>query len=727
MIAELLTYFALLSLVTTVLVVSLPGAVRARMWMGLPLAAIAAAGAGAALYRITGDLLAAEFLPVLALLVGLLARVLFKGWSYLASILMASIAFAGLLYLVYSVLAAVADPLGPIVWLGTVVLLLVEVIAFGLTLSYAFEVLDVLSRRRAHLHRLDPRYLPFVAIQVPSYNEPVEVVSRTLESLARLDYPNYMVQVVDNNTKDAVVWRPLEALCQTFGPRFHFIHLERWPGFKAGALNEATRRLPGQVEVIGIVDADYVVEPNWLRETVGHFADPKVAFVQTPQHYRDWEDDRYLRGLFYSYRYFFDVTMPSRANRNAIIFAGTMGLIRRSLFEQIGGWSIETVTEDAEASLRMLGAGYSGVYVKAPYGQGLMPLTFDGLKKQRFRWALGGIQILRMHWRELLPFAPHRLRLTIGQRIHYLLGSVQWFGDLLTAVFTVLLLLTALVTVLHHRLPVREILGPLALVPLVFLVTGVGRALWAIRTTAHCSLGDAVRCLRCWFALSWVVTLACLRGMVRREAAFLRTPKRKEGQSVWQAIRSSRAESMIAALSAAAAIAIVAVMAPTLTALTFGSIGIFVLALLLLWLAAVYSSAPWASFAAEGIRLTPLRAAYRRSSQSTGEWPERGVPTVVRFGVPLAIGAGLAAVVLASGLLSPTKTQPPADAPPVKEVVASTPTPKPTPSPTPTPTATPTPTPTPTSSPRPTPTPTPTPRPTPSSTPTPTPAATPTP
>ena len=674
------------------------------MWAGLPLGVIAAAAAGAGLYRLTNDLSAAEVLPLFALLLGLLARLLFRGWSYLASLLMASVTLAGLFYLAYSVLAAIADPLGPIVWMGTVVLLVAEVVAFGLTLSYAFEVLDVLSRRRARLHRIDPRHLPFVAIQVPSYNEPVEVVSRTLESLARLNYPNYIVQVVDNNTRDAVVWRPLEALCQSFGPRFHFIHLEQWPGFKAGALNEATRRLPPEVEVIGVVDADYVVESGWLHDTVGHFADPQVAFVQTPQHYRDWEDDRYLRGLFYSYRYFFDVTMPSRANRNAIIFAGTMGLIRRSVFDQIGGWSTETVTEDAEASLRMLGAGYRGVYVKVPYGHGLMPLTFDGLKKQRFRWALGGIQILRMHWRELVPFAPHRLRLSIGQRIHYLLGSVQWFGDLLTVVFTVLLLLTALVTVLNHRLPVREIIGPLALVPLVFLVTGLGRALWAIRTTAHCSLGDAVRCLRCWFALSWVVSLACLRGLVRREAAFLRTPKRKEGQSVWQAIRSSRAESLIATLSAAAAIAIVAVTAPTLTTLSIASVGAIVLAILLLWLALVYSSAPWASFAAEGIRLTPLRAAYRRSSQSTGDWPERGVPALVWVAIPVGLAAAFAALVFASGLLSPNTTQPPSDTPPLSQVVAPTPTPTPKPSLTPTPGPTPTPTPTL----RPTPSPTPT-------------------
>ncbi|HSR23677.1 MAG TPA: glycosyltransferase, partial [Candidatus Eisenbacteria bacterium] len=696
MIAELLAFFALLSLVTTVLVL-FPGAVRARAWLGLPLGLVAVAAAGGALLLLTGDLTAAEFLAAWAVLMGLVARLLLERWSYLASLLISSLLLAGVTYLVYSVLAAVVDPLGPVVWAGTVLLLLLEMAALGLTMSYAFEVLDVLSRRGQVEHPFDPYYQPLVAIQVPTYNEPVEVVSKTLESLAALDYPRYLVQVVDNNTKDPLVWRPIEALCQQFGPRFEFIHLENWPGYKAGALNEATRRLPPEVEVVGIVDADYVVEPGFLRATVGHFADPGVAFVQTPQNYRDWEDDSYLRGLFLSYRYFFDVTMPARAHRNAIIFAGTMGLVRRSVLEAIGGWNPDTVTEDAEASLRMLGAGYRGVYEPRAFGSGLMPLTFDGLKKQRFRWALGGVQILRMHWRELVPFARHRLRLTTGQRIHYLLGSVQWFGDLLTVVFTVLLVLTAAVTLLHHRLPVREIVGPLAVVPLLFLVTGVGRALWAIRTTARCTFGDAVRCLRCWFALSWVVSLACMRGMVKQQAAFLRTPKRKEGRSVWQAIQASRAESLMAALAVIAAVAIL---------VSVVSLGTIALALLLLWLALLYSSAPWASFAAEGIRLTPLRVAYRRSSQSTGDWPEHGVPVAVRIGVPLALAGAAVAALLLAAPGTPNQPAPPADLPRIEQQVPpiAVTTPRPTATPTPTSTPTSTPTPTPTSTPTATPT-----------------------
>ena len=125
-IAELLVFFALLSLTTTV-VILLPGAVRARIWFGLPLGALAAAGGGAGLYWLTNDLAAAEVLAGLALVFGLIGRILLSGWSYLAALLMVAILFAGVYYLVYSVLQAASDPLGPIVWLGSVVLLLLEV------------------------------------------------------------------------------------------------------------------------------------------------------------------------------------------------------------------------------------------------------------------------------------------------------------------------------------------------------------------------------------------------------------------------------------------------------------------------------------------------------------------------------------------------------------------------------------------------------------------------
>jgi cellulose synthase/poly-beta-1,6-N-acetylglucosamine synthase-like glycosyltransferase len=638
-ILECVIFFALL-LVTTMVAALLPGTIGARFWIGLPVCVLALTAAAVAFLAIMNDGPAMSVLVLSALALVLLMRALQPRWSFLGAQVFVAVTVASIAYLVYAALQTFLAGLSIVAVIASAVLLILEVLALLLSISFTFEICDVLSRHEPARVVPPLTRMPWVALQVPSYNEPVDVVRPTLESLAKVNYPNVMIQVVDNNTTDPEVWKPLEQLCKDLGERFTFVHLENWPGFKAGALNETTKYLPEQVEILGIVDADYSVHPQWLQDTIGHFDDPSVAFVQTSQHYRNWEDNRYLRGLFYSFRYFFDLTMPCRNHRNAIIFCGTMGLIRRSAFQEIGGWNQECITEDAEASLRILGHGYRGVYDRYAYGEGLMPLDFDGLKKQRFRWALGGIQILKFHWRELLPLAPHRLRLTIAQRIHYLLGSVQWFAEVLTASFTILLLATALATSLHQRLPVRQLTGAVLAIPLAFAATGVMRALWAMRRACRSSYADSLSALRVWFALSWVVTLACLRGLFRKRAEFLRTPKSKERGSLLSALRASRAETVltVAAIGGGAAMLL---RSPALTTVVLG--------LLLFFEAFVYSNAPWASLASEGIILTPERRAYARSPQNTGDRPAVRGGLVVPVGLTaLAAAAAVAALVVSS-------------------------------------------------------------------------------
>ncbi len=306
-----------------------------------------------------------------------------------------------------------------------------------------------------------------------------------------------------------------------------------------------------------------------------------------------------------------------------------------------------------------------------------MPLDFDGLKKQRFRWALGGIQILKFHWRELLPLARHRMRLTVAQRIHYLLGSVQWFAEVLTAVFTILLLATALATSLHQRLPVRQLTGAVLAIPLAFAATGVLRAMWAMRRACQSSYADSLSALRVWFALSWVVTLACLRGLVQKRADFLRTPKSKEGGSLLAALRASRTETLltIAAILGGAA-------------MLFRSPGLatVILGLLLFFEAFVYSNAPWASMAAEGIILTPERQAYARSPQNTGDRPawRRRARGRCRSGLTaLVAAAAVAALVVSSPSDRAPFSGPQQDLPRIGNVAPNFgvgPTPNPTPS-----------------------------------------------
>ncbi len=324
----------------------------------------------------------------------------------------------------------------------------------------------------------------------------------------------------------------------------------------------------------------------------------------------------------------------------------------------------------------MLARGHIGIYVPRAYGEGLMPLSFDGLKKQRFRWALGGVQILRLHWRRLLQ--PGRgERLTVAQRIHYLLGNVQWFGDVLMFCFTVLLLLTALSTAMHHQLPIRQLTGVALGLPIAFLASGLLRAVWAMRLTTRCTWRDAIAGLQVWFALSWVVAVACLRGLVRFHTTFLRTPKTKESEaSVIKAFRAAQVETLLACVGLAAAI-VMLIRAP--------SVPTIALAALLVFQAAIYANAPWAGASAEGIHLTPLRRAYKSSAQSTGVRPGFGAETLA---VPVALAlVGLVLMLLIS-LATPAPPPEPGSSGQAAPVTSPHATPSGTPSPSPSPSAT---------------------------------------
>ncbi|HWN76908.1 MAG TPA: glycosyltransferase, partial [Bradyrhizobium sp.] len=178
---------------------------------------------------------------------------------------------------------------------------------------------------------------PKVSIHVPAYFEPPEMLKQTLDAVSRLDYPNFECVVIINNTPDPDFWQPIQDHCRALGERFKFINAEKVEGFKAGALRIAMDRTAADAEIIGIIDADYVVQPEWLKDLVPVFADPRVGLVQAPQDHRD--GDRSLMHYIMNGEYagFFDIGMVQRNEANAIIVHGTMCLIRRAAMDMAGG------------------------------------------------------------------------------------------------------------------------------------------------------------------------------------------------------------------------------------------------------------------------------------------------------------------------------------------------------------------------------------------------------
>jgi cellulose synthase/poly-beta-1,6-N-acetylglucosamine synthase-like glycosyltransferase len=535
---------------------------------------------------------------------------------------------------------------------GGLLLWLFELFAALLACAYLWEICDALGSEhwRRRLEKPDPGRvpdgdLPFVSLHVPAHNEPPDMVIETLRALSRLDYPNYEVIVIDDNTDEEALWRPVEAWCARHGAKFK--HLEDWPGYKSGALNYALRELTDpRAEIIGVVDSDYQLKPGFLRRCAPLFADSWVGFTQAPQDYRGFERARYYRRLYYSYSYFFAVSQPSRNERDGAIFAGTMGLIRRVALEQLGGWDEWCITEDAELSLRLLRAGWSGLHVDESWGQGIMPLTFEALKGQRYRWCFGGIQILRMHWRSLLPgrSSPQN-RMSTGQRWSYLAGAVQWYGDLLGLVFLAFLLAGAVNLATGGGELFRKLTAFLVATVPVLVLLGLVRAVALLRRGTGASWRDALGAFFIWQSTSLVVARASVLALFAKKAAFLRTPKTTEKQKWWEALRANWAESALALLGFAG-------IAAALTKAT--ELAGPLLAVLLLFPTLGMAAAPFNSWAAQRAALPPTLREWR-----TQEWRRSRDRRVLVRGAAAGGVVTVGAVVVAAValMLAPSRQQ----------------------------------------------------------------------
>ena len=418
---------------------------------------------------------------------------------------------------------------------GVLVLLLVE----------AHEWAEALwSRHRASALVCAPDgRVPKVSIHVPAYAEPPELLIETLRSLAALDYANFEVVVIDNNTADERLWRPVEACCARLGERFRFFHVAPLAGYKAGALNFALRNTGRDAEIVAVIDSDYRVDAAWLRELVPHFARPNVAIVQAPQAYRDGGASAFKAFCDSEYRGFFAIGMVTRDDRNAIIQHGTMTMIRKRALEAVGGWAEWTITEDAELGLRLLEHGYEAVYTPRCYGRGLTPDNFSDYKAQRFRWALGAVQILRRHGRKLVGLEPSKLGL--GQRFHYLTGWLAWLGDGVNLICNVVAIGWSACMI---AMPL-DFLPPLATFSAFVLglfVFKLAKVIALYRTRVGASWPATLAAVVAGLSLVHVVGRAVLAGVLGKATPFLRTPKLALCDTFAGAFAASRAESLLA-------------------------------------------------------------------------------------------------------------------------------------------------------------------------------------
>src|SRR5947207_702660 len=382
---------------------------------------------------------------------------------------------------------------------------------------------------------------PKVSIHVPAYNEPPAMPIETLDALARLDYPDFEVLVIDNNTREEAVWPPVEAHCAQLGARFRFFHVAPLAGFKAGALNYALARTAPDAEIVAVIDADYVVDARWLRDLTPGFQDARIAVVQAPQDYRDGGESAFKAMCYAEYRGFFHIGMITRNERNVSIQHGTRTRVASRQLSSCGGWAQWCITEDAELGLRIFEGGFDATFVPASYGRGLMPDTFVDFKKQRFRWAYGAMQILKAHARTLfMEGGP----LSTGQRYHFIAGWLPWVADGCNLLFNLAALgwSVAMVWAPKHIEPPLVMYSVLPLSLFTFKLAKLAH-LYQVRVGANVrqTLAAAIAGL----ALTHTIGKAAVKGLVTNSEPFFRTPKQGRSSGLAAALLAAREEALM--------------------------------------------------------------------------------------------------------------------------------------------------------------------------------------
>ncbi len=409
------------------------------------------------------------------------------------------------------ILLGASTVLALLLWAAPVAAIVVSLtILFGTILLVLTRLACALAARPAHLPT-EAVGDQFVSIHIATHSEPAEVVKATLDSLAALNHPHYEVIVLDNNTSDASLYEPVREHCRQLGSKFRFYHFDDVEGAKAGALNLALQLSDPRTEVVLVLDADYQALPHILETGLSHFVDSGVALVQFPQAYRNSDT---TCGLTWDYKMFFDVYMNLANHHNTVLSTGTAAFVSKQALQSLGGWTGDTLTEDAELGLRLHRQGYRGVYVPEVVAAGEMPTDFTALRTQRRRWVLGNAQSLKQVWRE--P------SIDLGRKFLLSMQLTAWASPLLLS--GAAFLTAALLNQVAYVPAADPVMAFTSLAIIWYLVGTLG--FFAIAVTRQgASVLTAFRAMLAHMGTQWEASLAWCELFVDSDKSFQRTDK----------------------------------------------------------------------------------------------------------------------------------------------------------------------------------------------------------
>ncbi len=237
----------------------------------------------------------------------------------------------------------------------------------------------------------DPKFMPPVDVYITVTGEPKDIVRETVEAALKMDYPHFKVFILnDGYVAKKENWQEMEELAKESGVTC--ITRKIAGGAKAGNINNAMKKTSS--EYVTIFDADHVPHPDFLSKMMGYFGDSKVAFVQSPQYYKNHDLNFITRGAWEQQELFFGPICKGKNRLNSATMCGTNMVILRKAMDEVGGMCTESIAEDFITGLFMHERGWKSVYVAEVLAEGLAPEDFLSYYKQQFRWARGALDLV---------------------------------------------------------------------------------------------------------------------------------------------------------------------------------------------------------------------------------------------------------------------------------------------------------------------------------------------
>jgi cellulose synthase/poly-beta-1,6-N-acetylglucosamine synthase-like glycosyltransferase/tetratricopeptide (TPR) repeat protein len=314
-----------------------------------------------------------------------------------------------------------------------------------------------------------------VDVFVPTYNEDLMILRATLEACVRMDYPHRTFLCDDGGTEARLAdpekgpgarqrAEQLKNLCAELGVTY--VTRPKNEHAKAGNLNHALRQTDG--EFVIILDADHVPEPHFITRLIGYFADEKLAYVQTPHAFYNFDsfqsqNNHNKRKYWEEGALFYEVIQPGRNRWGCPIFAGSAAIFRRTAVAEVNYIALETITEDMHTGLRINARGWKSMAISERLVAGQAAPDITTFHSQRLRWGEGNLSIMA-HDNPLTTKG-----LSLAQRLCYLGSMVHWSGGL----FKLVIYLTPILMMISGVAPLRELTLTLGVVTLAYLLVSL--------------------------------------------------------------------------------------------------------------------------------------------------------------------------------------------------------------------------------------------------------------